>query len=293
MPKCNSSKNFDLRDEILNVVRSEKSNISRDSIETVESVYYDISLVSDQTIKIQSKDVQLQASADLKLGGNNIKPLLTGEVNIDRGKFYYKKEFNIIRGQAAFDNPIRLDPRINMLAQATIGSYLVSVEAEGPLSDMTMQVYTDPSVREDGSPIDQLGALVLLATGKLPDPEKQSSQSGGTGASEAINVYTSQLPFAQMDEVLGQKYLNFYIDTTTDDSGAPTPRINMPIRVIGGIDAVARSTPTKTEFSVEAPLDEAVSLSGNISKDSSTDETTQNDNMAQQSVTVKFKIKFK
>ncbi len=293
MPKCNSNRNFNLREEILSAIQSEKTAAWQDAKELIESVYYDISLHSDRTIKIQSKDMSLQASADLKLGGNNLKPQLIGEVNIDRGKFYYKKEFTVIRGHAAFDNPSQIDPRITVLAQATIGSYQVGVEAEGPLSDMNMRVFTDPLLREDGSPISQLDALVLLSTGKLPDPDRQSIQSGGVGVSEALNVYTSQLPFAQMDEVLGQKYINFYIDTTTDDNGSPVLRLNIPIVVLDGIDAVIRTTQTKKEFSAEAPLDDSVSVSGNVSMNQTNDEKTKEDNQAQQSLAVKFKLSFK
>ena len=65
--------------------------------------------------------LDLALSSNLQLTGNNIAPIILGEVTADEGSFKYKRTFNITRSTLIFDEPTYpAIPTIDVLGETLI-----------------------------------------------------------------------------------------------------------------------------------------------------------------------------
>jgi hypothetical protein len=227
------------------------------------------------------------------LKGTNEKPILNGNLGIDEGKFRYKRDFIISHGELNFDNPLRNDPKMNIIANAQIGTYTVTIFISGDSSKPLIDIVVDPATKDDGSLISRLDAIVLLSTGRLPETESRSQDARGVVLTTGLNLYAAQLPYDKFNELTGQKFISPYVNYTTDDQGNPVPQLNVPIHLSDLIEATIQSIPNRTSATVQIPLHGNISLSGSASSTQRTTDSVQENNQTQSGFDLKFAFPFK
>ena len=289
--RSRSTRRFDLREEVINVMRKESLDQGQEDFSPNPMLRFNVNFLADQSITIHNNNMRLTLSSDLRLQGDEQKQIFLGHVDVERGKFIYKKEFDIQRGELSFGAPNRTDPKIDLVATAEVSPYKVTVAVSGPVSRPVVELLVDPPTHDDGTIIDRLDAILLLTRGSLPKQEQHSAEATGLGISEVLNVYASQIPFDLISEKFGKNYIHIYPDITTEDNGSPAPRLNVPVKIYNDIEAVYRKTQAGSEVTIEVPVHNNISLSGSFNEVSQQKDET-NQTLKEQGGSVDLQFRF-
>lgn len=270
--RARSTKEVDVRNEIVNALRSSSFKTSVKSEKPTFNL--DLTVNADQTINIHNRNLQCVLSTALSIKGTDLAPSITGQVEFDKGKFIYKRDFQVQRGLITFDDPVKPDPSLDVLAVSEVEAYRVYIAVTGRASNPTVEFSVDPPNREDGTPISKVGILVLLSRGKLPDDSSNFEQTTrGTATSEALNLVLGQYeePVERLFDLSGQSIVrNVYIDVhpsaDSEDNGAPVPRLNLPLDLGEDFDVVLRAETNANEISAEYDIHDNIRVSGTLER---------------------------
>ena len=290
--KARSTRKINLRDEVVNVIRQE--SITSQLVDNSEEMPFfnlNINFFADKSIAINNRSLQVLMSSELQLEGSEKKQKLLGHIDIESGKFIYKREFTVTRGEIVFDDPVKTNPKLDIIAITDIHPYKVTIAVSGAASKPIIEILVDPPTREDdGSVISSLDALVLLSRGSLPDVNRKAAEVQGVGLSEFFNIFGSQgkVPFEKISEKFGQDLIQVYPDLTTDEEGLPVLRLNGTVKITDNVEAVYGQTQKKLEVSLGVPIHNNISLSGKVEQFRNEEEGTEN-----ASVDLRFRFSIK
>ncbi len=258
--RARSTREVDLGAEILNSIR--KQAISIPSVASDPLVQFDLSIRADQTITVNNRLIQAVLSTNLQVGGSDQQPSVLGQIGIVRGKFVYKRDFSISRGIISFDDPLRVDPTIEITAVSEVQNYRVYINMSGRASNPRVDFSIDPPTRQNGTAISKVDILVLLGRGSLPEEQQALGETQNVAATEALGFIWGQLdqPIEKLFDMSGQKVVKeVYFDTYASPDGKPLLRVNLPLNLGKELDVVLR---VDQEQSMK--LSSEVSLSDNI-----------------------------
>ncbi len=262
--KARSTREVDIRDEILSVFRQRRINTSL--VTETPIILFDLNVTANESINIHNRNLQTVLSTNLRVRGSDVAPSVLGQVEIDKGKFIYKRDFKVTRGIVTFDDPVKPDPSLDILAVSDVEQYRVYIAITGRASDPSVEFSVDPPTRESGAPISKLEILVLLSRGKLPEESRSiGEESQSAAASEAANILLGQFeePVEKLLDVSGQSVVrNVYLDTHPSEDGSPVPRLNLPLNLGEDTDFVLRTDKDVTELSLEYNVNENIYFSG-------------------------------
>ncbi|MBM4252173.1 MAG: hypothetical protein FJ146_09400 [Deltaproteobacteria bacterium] len=262
--RARSTREVDIRNEIVNALR--QKSIGSSSLDEKPILTLDLNVGANQSINIHNRNLQVQMSTDLRIKGTDKNPVLSGQLEVDKGKFTYKQDFKITRGLVIFDDPIKADPSLDILAVSDVDIYRVYLGISGRASNPTVEFSVDPPTRENGNAISKLEILVLLSRGKLPqESQSMGQQTQSAATSEAANILLGQFeePVEKLLDASGQSVVrNVYIDTHPSTDGSPVPRLNLPFDLGENLDVVLRTDQATSQVSLEYNVNENIYVSG-------------------------------
>ncbi|HVR75964.1 MAG TPA: translocation/assembly module TamB domain-containing protein, partial [Planctomycetota bacterium] len=120
---------------------------------------FDIKVTSDRAIWVRNNMIMTRASADLKLGGTGLEPMLTGTITTDEGRVRFATaSLNISTSLIEFLPADPLNPRLQIALHAEVRGYSIFVSITCSLEE--------PEVLLDSSPpLEREKVLVLITTG--------------------------------------------------------------------------------------------------------------------------------
>ena len=263
--KARSNRDVDLREAIVESIRSQSAADSTTSI--VPLINMDLSISADRSISFSSRAGQATLSSDLRVSGSNIMPSIIGLVDISKGRFFYKREFEIKRGLLNFDDPIKVDPALDISATSDVSSYRVGINISGRASSPTIDFTVEPPTKPDGTPLSKIDIIGLLNRGSLPDSASGIGTAESTAASEALNIAAGQVEdtVQKIFDLSGQSVIRqVYIDTYADEEGMPVVRFNLPLNITEDFDVVLKVDQSTVKVSSEYSLHDSISLTGGI-----------------------------
>jgi hypothetical protein len=295
--KARSTKEVDIRGEIINVLR--QKSFSAQIVQEKPTILFDLKIVADQTINVHNHNLQTVLSTNISLQGTDIAPQILGQVEVNKGRFIYKRDFQILRGLVIFDDPVKPDPSLDILAASDVDNYRVYIAITGRASNPTVEFSIDPPVRESGTPISKLEILVLLSRGKLPEENRSLGQeTQNAAASEAANLILGQFeePVEKLFDLSGQNVVrNVYIDTHPSPDGGPVPRLNLPLDIGENFDIILRADGQTNEVSTEYNIHDNINFSGVLQQrraDDRNQQTGQRGVDGEAKVNLKFRFSF-
>ncbi|TWW09671.1 hypothetical protein E3A20_12000, partial [Planctomyces bekefii] len=149
--KARSTKEVDIRNEIINALR--QKSFTTTIVQETPSVLLDLNVRADQSVNIHNRNIQGILSSNLSIRGTDIEPSVSGQVEINKGRFIYKRDFTITRGLLLFDDPVKPDPSLDIVAQSEVDAYRVYISITGRGSNPTVEFSIDPPTRENGESI--------------------------------------------------------------------------------------------------------------------------------------------
>ncbi|WP_141735796.1 translocation/assembly module TamB domain-containing protein [Oligoflexus tunisiensis] len=293
--------NFDLRKQIVASLYETRLNSSASvGSEQTPFVNLDIGVVADSSITIKNKSLEALLSADMRVRGTEMQPLLTGQIIADRGTFNYRRTFKISQAVISFDEPISPpNPRLDIVGEATVNPYTVEVMVDGHLNTPRIQLSVDPANRDDGSPITNLDILILISTGRIPDQTNKTTAQSAESASinELVSFFAAfaEEPIEKLFDMSGQTVIReVYFDSYLPEQGQrPVTRINFPIRLGENLSAVLQvDDAANTKVSLEYVLHEGISVSGSLDQTTSRETNDQKALPADTGFDLKFRFGF-
>jgi hypothetical protein len=263
--KARSNRDVDIREAILESLRSQATQDSTESI--APTLNLDISVAAENSIGFSSRTGQATLSAELKIGGTDITPSVLGLVDIPKGRFLYKRDFEIKRGLINFDDPIKVDPSLDITAASDVANYRVGIAISGRASNPIIDFTVDPATRPDGTAISKMEIISLLSRGSLPDSTSGRSTSESAAAAEALNLLAGQVEdtVQKIFDLSGQNVIRqVYIDTYADAEGTPIARFNLPLNITDDLDVILKVDQNTVKVSSEYSLHDSISLTGGI-----------------------------
>ncbi len=203
---------------------------------------FDVHIGADGTMRLRNNVADAVASADLRLVGDTNRPGLTGSVSVHDGglALLQDREFRIVRGHLAWDDPFTWDPRLDFDLETDVKTrdqpvrvnYLVT----GPFSDWHTSTRSDPSMAQSDlnallwfgvttDDLEELGALPAAVTQAAADLLLTDFLVSG----RAGDIEDLPLLFDRLDLATGVNARGEY---------SPDPRLVLEKRLddFGGID---------------------------------------------------------
>ena len=264
--RARSTREVDIRDEIISGFRKQ---ISARSVADKPTLMFDLNVNADNSISINNRNIQAVLSTNLQITGNDVAPVVSGQVEVEKGKFIYKRDFTVTRGVISFDDPVKPDPSLDILAVSEIKNYRVYIAITGKASNPIVDFSIDPPTNGNGAPINKVDIFVLLSRGDLPDENRTSGDAADAAALEFVNVAAGMLeePVERLFERSGQNIVRqVYIDIYSSTEGAPIPRFNLPLNLGEDLDVVLRVDQSSFGLTSEYSLHDAVSVSGGFTR---------------------------
>jgi hypothetical protein len=135
------------------------------------AVRLNLQVLSEKGIIIQTACVTTRLSANVKVTGTSEAPVLAGVVDSEgSGQVsFLKSNFSIQRAEFVFDNPVRLDPRLDIQLLSRIDVYNVYVQVDGTLSRRRTNLWVDPPSTPEGVTLTRSDIFRMLSTGQPPN----------------------------------------------------------------------------------------------------------------------------
>lgn len=180
-------------------------------------VRLDINVVADRTIRIKNNLADIKAGGEFKVGGDTLKIILLGSFDVYEGYVeLYGSRYELKRVTVDFQDPRRINPRLDARGETKKGSYNIAVLVTGTFEKPEVDFTSDP-------PLSRTDIVSLLAFGVTT----QSVASSGTGAGAASGTG---------------------IGSSSGGGGAAAIAIGSSV---GGVDEKIRSTVGLDKFAIE------------------------------------------
>jgi len=130
-----------------------------------------LSIRSANGLYIDNELARVQGGMSLELSGSPAYPSLTGRVLANEGTLFFRgTRFDIIQGSADFVDKNRINPVLDVRAEADVRSYRLRLDAGGDLAHLRLNLTSDP-------PLSTVDIVSLLTTGMSGDLSTAGSES--------------------------------------------------------------------------------------------------------------------
>jgi translocation and assembly module TamB len=142
----------------------------------------DVRIQSSPQLNFQNAFAKLAGDVDLHLRGTVASPSLLGRVSITEGSANIAgTRYDLQRGEVTFNNPVRIQPSLDLNATARVEDYDITLSLHGTPDKLSVSYRSDP-------PLPEADVVALLAVGRT-----QSEQGLYTQQQQAANSTTDVL----------------------------------------------------------------------------------------------------
>jgi translocation and assembly module TamB len=133
-------------------------------------VRLDVHIVSSPQLSFQNAFAKLAGNVDLRLRGTLASPSLLGRVSITEGSALIAgTRYDLERGDVTFNNPVRIEPIIDLSATAHVEDYDISLGLRGSPQKLSVSYRSDP-------PLPEADVVSLLALGHTASQQRLYTQ---------------------------------------------------------------------------------------------------------------------
>ncbi len=186
-----------------------------------------VRVVGRENLWIDNNVLRAPVTVDLGLSGTAARPGLVGRVEAREGTILFRsREFKILNAAVEFVDPRRIQPVMDVRAEARIQSYVVEMSLMGTLDRFSLALNSSP-------PLSEFDILSLLTVGQVP--KALAGRETGVAAGEAVSFLTGRLQDVVEERVRRIAGIDrFQIDPyATTSSLAGAPRVTVGKRLLG------------------------------------------------------------
>jgi translocation and assembly module TamB len=135
-------------------------------------------------LNFQNAYAKLAGDVDLTLRGTVASPSLRGRISITEGSATIAgTRYDLQRGEISFNNPVRIEPTIDLNATARVEDYDITLSLNGTLEKLAVSYRSDP-------PLPEADVVALLALGRTENQQRlytqQQEQSAVSPTTDAL-----------------------------------------------------------------------------------------------------------
>jgi translocation and assembly module TamB len=155
-----------------------------DPSSATNKVRLDIHITSAPQMDFQNSYAKLAGTVDLRVGGTLAVPSVLGRIQITDGSATFAgTTYELQRGMIYFNNPVRIDPIIDLDATARVENYNITIAVDGSPSNLKPTYRSEP-------PLTEADIFNLLALGRTQEEsqlsQQQQSQAGEDPTTNAL-----------------------------------------------------------------------------------------------------------
>jgi autotransporter translocation and assembly factor TamB len=186
-----------------------------------------VEIHSDNGLSIDNELTRLRAGMRLTLRGTPAYPSLTGRVEASEGTIFFRgNRFEISRAAADFVDRNRINPILEIRAEADVKTYRLILDATGDMEHLNLNVSSDP-------PMSTVDILSLLTTGKTEtgtETSQRESQLAGMSAASVLSENLTGVIGKRVQRIFG--FESFRVDPfLAGAENDPTARITISERL--------------------------------------------------------------
>ena len=155
---------LDLEGEVLRYLRSDQSlNLAAEPDPFLARIRYGIRVDTREPVLVDNNLAKLALDAGLDVAGSYYRPVVTGRIAFEEGGkvFFNERTYYIERGSIDLQNPLRIEPTLDLLVTTKVGSHEITLEISGTPDNLVSSL-TSPSHPELAEP----DIVSLLLTGR-------------------------------------------------------------------------------------------------------------------------------
>jgi translocation and assembly module TamB len=166
--------------------RSKQSTVVPTADSLLNRLKLDVHVTTTPELQMQTALAKLTGDADLHARGTAAKPVLLGRVDILEGEINFNgAKYRLERGDVTFNNPVRIDPILDLQATTHVSDYDITIGLNGTLDKLSVNYRSEP-------PLPSADIIALLAMGRTRE-ESVALQGGPSPYSaEASNLILTQ-----------------------------------------------------------------------------------------------------
>jgi translocation and assembly module TamB len=186
-----------------------------------------VEIHSENGLSIDNELTRLRGGMRLVLRGTPAYPSLTGRVEASEGTIFFRgSRFEISHAVADFVDRSRINPVLEIRAEADVKTYRLILDAMGDMEHLNLNVTSDP-------PMSAVDVLSLLTTGKRetgPGTSQRESQMAGMSAASVLSENLTGVIGKRVQRIFG--FESFRVDPfLAGAENDPTARITISERL--------------------------------------------------------------
>jgi len=142
----------------------------------------DLHIVSAPQLNFQNAFAKLAGNVDLRLRGTVATPSLLGRISITEGSTTIAgTHYDLERGEIVFNNPVRIQPTVDLNATAHVQDYDITLGIHGTIQRPTISYRSEP-------PLPEADVIALLALGHTNEQQRlyMQQQESANPISDAL-----------------------------------------------------------------------------------------------------------
>jgi len=156
----------------------------------LDNLRLDVHITSTPALRVETSLAKVSGDVDLHVRGTAARPSVLGRVTIAEGDVSFNgTKYRLERGDITFNNPLVIEPVVNVEMSARVQNYDVTVGLHGSLaggSGLHLTYRSDP-------PLSSSDIISLLAFGRARGQDVyNAAQPGQSSSSDASNVILGQ-----------------------------------------------------------------------------------------------------
>jgi len=173
--------------------------------EYLRGMQFDVRIQSDPSFQLQTTLARnLQAEVDLRLRGTPLRPALLGTASVNEGEVeVFGNKYTVNRGDIRFQNPVRIDPILDMDLETKARGVVVNVSIAGTTQKLNVNYSSDP-------PLQPREIIALLAVGRAPNDSAGLSPDAASTSSTTLSEAGGGLIGEAISEQLSSRLQRFF-----------------------------------------------------------------------------------
>ncbi|HKF22828.1 MAG TPA: translocation/assembly module TamB domain-containing protein [Candidatus Angelobacter sp.] len=208
----------------------------------MQSVRLNVALQSAAQMNLESSQVSIRGTANLRLVGTAAQPVVLGRTDLTGGELFFGSHRYVVQsGTVDFLNPVRTEPVLNLQVRTRINEYDITLSLEGPATRLHTTFTSDPAL----PPADIIN---LIASGQTTEAAgAQPSQPLALGAQSLVASAVSSQIGNRIAKIAGISQLGIDPSFGSSNGQNPGARIAIQQRVTSNLFLTISTDVTSTQ----------------------------------------------
>jgi translocation and assembly module TamB len=189
--------------------------------ESIGKMSLNVAVTHRYPLLVNNNLANLQVAPDLKISGTLANPILSGRAQVVEGEVIFRrKSFVVKRGVVDFINPYKIEPNLDIVAEARIRQWVVSLSLSGPPDQLVCKLSSDPYESEN----DILSLILLGRTGS------EFAKGEGSGSQTTRQMLASLIATAWGEDVKKHSGVDILeVETGVGEDQASADRVQLTV----------------------------------------------------------------